>query len=76
MLSQHYGLIVEDMPMSSNAAIATIVENGDRDASSDIIFRGKNFHNFFHVSNEELDSTYLVLPTNNGNNIVAPNLGR
>ena len=41
MLRQHYGLIVEDMPMPSNAAIATIVENGDWNASSDIIFRGK-----------------------------------
>ena len=41
MLHQHYGPIVEDVPMSSNAAIATIVENGGRDASSDIIFHGK-----------------------------------
>ena len=37
MLRQHYGLIVEDMPMPSNSAIATIVENGDRDASLDRI---------------------------------------
>jgi len=37
VLRQHFVLLVEDMPLFSTAAIATIVENGDRDASLDII---------------------------------------
>jgi len=37
VLRQHFVLVVEDMPIFRTAAIATIVENGDRDASLDII---------------------------------------
>ena len=36
-LRQHFGLLVQNMPTSNNAAIATIVESGGGDTSSDIM---------------------------------------
>ena len=57
ILRQHFVLLVEDMPIFNTAEITTIVENGDRDASLDIILApgshkipiGTSVHCIFHV---------------------------
>ena len=39
ILRQHFGLLVEDMLISNNAAIATIVENSDKEAFFELFLR-------------------------------------
>ena len=53
ILRQHFVLLVEGMPIFNTVAITTIVENGDRDASLDIIL--------VPGSHKRLITTYLFI---------------